>query len=205
MTEDQLLIVVVMTAAIALVVTVVAALLAVRRRRQRRRLKEQFGPEYDHAVSASGESGAVENLHERIEERQAFTPAEPSDEERDTFRQRMAALQFRFVDEPADATLELERVVVDALRLCGYPVAQDRERALELFSVDYPNATPSVRELLDGTYGSDIGRMQQLFVDVKRALQNLLRLTYGPADAASDIHLDDRRDAVPPPPPRTPA
>jgi hypothetical protein len=204
MTEDQLLTVVLVTAAVALVVALVAGLLALRRRRRRRRLKEEFGPEYDHAVSTAGTSGAVDALEERERQRQRFTPTEPSDEEREAFRQRMAALQFRFVDDPADVTLETQRTVVDALRACGYPIANDRDRALELFSVDHPNVTPSVRTLLAGEHGSDVGRMHELFLDAKLALRDLLQITYSPDDAAKEIRLDPHSEAVPPPPPRTP-
>jgi hypothetical protein len=195
LTEEVLLIIGIAAAVIVLLI-ILAVVLAVRRRRERARLRERFGPEYDHAVRTEGERRATEDLSGRVEERESFTPVDPGEETRTSLRRRMAALQFRFVDDPADTLLETQRVVLDALRACGYPAGEDRERALKLLSVDHPEVTPSLRTLLGGTYGRDVGRMQTLFVDAKRALREVVRLGYGPDDLASTPHAGSDRPTI---------
>ena len=200
---DELLIVLGVAAVVIVALIVFAAITASRRRKQRQQLKERFGPEYDHAVDEHGTRKGVTDLQGRVEQRESFTPVDPGEDTRQRLRQRMAALQFRFADDPADVLLETQRVVLDGLRACGYPVAEDRERALKLLSVDHPEITPQIRSLLDGDYGGDVSHMQALFVAAKRALRDILQLTYSPDDlagssaAAAGPTADDAAEATP--------
>jgi hypothetical protein len=181
--DQELLIIIAVVAAVVVVGLILLAVLrSRRRRRETERLRSRFGSEYDQAVASEGSRGAVEDLHSREEARESFSPVDPGDEIRDDLRRRMAELQFRFVDDPPDVMLELQRVALDALRACGYPVAEDRERALKLVSVDHPDATQPLRTLLEGAYGRDVAGMQQLFHGVKGALRDVVRVTYSTAD-----------------------
>src|SRR5436190_23249474 len=83
------------TTAIIVVVVVVAVLLLVglsflmlRHRGQRRALQEQFGPEYDRMVAATGNPKTAEaELHDRLDQRQQFELRPLSWAERDRYFQ----------------------------------------------------------------------------------------------------------------------
>lgn len=181
-TEEQLFIAAITVGVLLLALVIVGLVLLARRRRRHERLQGRFGPEYERTVQREGSRQAADELDGRLADHEQFHPTVPDEQTRDELRRRVAALQFRFVDEPADVMLETQRVVVDALRACAYPVAEERARALRLLSVDHPQVTDSLRRLLDGSYGTDVGRMQALFTDVKRALRDVAHVTFGPDD-----------------------
>ncbi|HEV8164356.1 MAG TPA: hypothetical protein VGR74_07910, partial [Actinomycetota bacterium] len=107
---------------IVLALLVVLALVAGRQRRSRR-LKERFGPEYDRAVAESGDRKAAESqLEERTarRERLDIVPLDPADRAR--YLEAWRQTQARFVDEPAEATREADRLITSVMRDRGYPI-----------------------------------------------------------------------------------
>jgi hypothetical protein len=130
-----------------LVVVVLLALLAFFAGRQRRSrgLQDTFGPEYERTVSETGDRRAAEaELLERTERRAGFdiTPLEP--EARDRYVEAWRRTQARFVDEPAEATREADRLITSVMRDRGYPVDDFEQRAADL-SVDHPQVVDDYR------------------------------------------------------------
>lgn len=182
MTTDEILVVAGIAVAVLVVLGLVLWLVSASRNRRQRKLRQRYGREYDATVEAKGRRAGVDDLDHREEERQSVRLREPDESTRADLRQRMAELQFRFVEEPSEVLLETQRVVVDSLRARGYPIAEDREQALRVLSVDHPDETPALRTLLEGTYGRDVGRMRELFVEARRALLNVLDVSYSQRD-----------------------
>ena len=129
---------------IVLVLLVVLALVAGRQRRSRR-LRERFGPEYDRTVAEAGDRREAEaTLQERTERRQqlAIVPLDPA--ARDRYVVAWRQTQARFVDEPAEATREADRLITEVMRERGYPVEDFEQRAADV-SVDHPQVVDDYR------------------------------------------------------------
>jgi hypothetical protein len=130
-----------------LVVLVLLALLAffAGRQRRSRKLQDTFGPEYDRTVEEAGDRRAAETeLEERAERRQGFdiVPLEP--EARARYMEAWRHTQAQFVDEPAEATREADRLITSVMRDRGYPVDDFDQRAADL-SVDHPQVVDDYR------------------------------------------------------------
>src|SRR5438105_10123249 len=98
-----------------IVVVAIVAIAAWYFTQQRRRadLRQQFGPEYDHAVERYGERGRAEDALSKRTERVAALHIRPlSSEEGGRYGGRWREVQTRFVDDP-------EGAIGDADGLCG--------------------------------------------------------------------------------------
>jgi FtsZ-interacting cell division protein ZipA len=129
---------------IVLVVLAVLALFAARQWRSRK-LREQFGPEYDRTVAEAGDRKQAESrLQERTERRQRLdiVPLDPAD--RDRYVEAWKQTQARFVDEPAEATREADRLITAVMRQRGYPIDDFEQRAADI-SVDHPQVVDDYR------------------------------------------------------------
>ena len=175
---------------IALAVVIVglivwAAIRGSHRKSERERLRERYGAEYDRTLAMHRSTrSAVADLKEREQQHEELELHDLNDADRDLIRRHMATLQYRFVDDPSDVMLQTERVVTEVLRAKGYPVGDDRDQALRLFSVDHPEEAGAVRTLLDGNYGGDVSRMRSAFLDARHAIQSTTGVSYVLGDAA---------------------
>jgi hypothetical protein len=157
---------------------------ASRRKSERERLRARYGAEYDRTLARHRSTrDAVADLKEREHLHAELELHDLNDRDRDLIRRHMATLQYRFVDDPADVMLQTERVVTEVLRAKGYPVADDRERGLRLFSVDHPDEVGAVRTVLEGSYDGDVNRMRDAFLDARSAIQSATGVSYVLGDA----------------------
>lgn len=176
-------------AAIVIGVLLLIGLLAtaLRARRERRQLRERFGDEYDRTVEARGSKRkAVRDLKERQKLRSELELRDLNEADRTLVRQHMAVLQYRFVEDPPDVMMSTARVVTEVLRAKGYPVAEDRERALRLFSVDHPEHAGAVRKAIEGEHHNSLDRMRDTFVGVRAALEGAAEISYDLPDVTTD-------------------
>lgn len=130
---------------IVVIALVVVAFRLVAQRRQSQQLHETFGPEYDRTVSQyGGQNRAEAELMARKERVEALNirPLTPVDRER--FVQAWRATQARFVDDPAGATADADRLITDLMRVRGYPVGDFERRAADI-SVNYPDVVSNYR------------------------------------------------------------
>jgi hypothetical protein len=129
------------------VVVVLLVLLAVFAGRQRRsrKLQESFGPEYERTVSETGDRRAAEaELRERTERRQSFDVVPLESEARARYIEAWRHTQAQFVDEPAEATREADRLITSVMRDRGYPIDDFEQRAADI-SVDHPQVVDDYR------------------------------------------------------------
>jgi hypothetical protein len=134
--------VVVGVAVVVLVCLVVA--FAVRRWR-RALLRDRFGSEYERTLRRRGDRGEAEAelaARERRREKLLIEPLSAASRERYALEWR--AVQARFVDVPAEAVAEADRLVCEVMAERGYPIGDFEERVADV-SVDHPEAVENYR------------------------------------------------------------
>jgi hypothetical protein len=150
---------------VALLLIAVAALGVVLSRRKRsERLQEQFGPEYERSVSETGDRKAAETeLRERQQRHSKLEIRDLRPEERDRLKESWNSVQRGFVDDPARALQDADVLVVEVMRVRGYPV-EDFDRRAEDISVDHPDVVRHYREahtVRDASAGGSVDTEQQ--------------------------------------------
>jgi hypothetical protein len=132
---------------VVLVLVVIGAILApiFARRKRSERLHDQFGSEYDHTVEAMGDE---KKAHQELDERQKHVNSlniQPlTVESRDRYLADWAAVQSRFVDEPGQAIVDADRLIVEVMQARAYPVSDFEQRAADI-SIQYPALVSNYR------------------------------------------------------------
>ena len=130
---------------LALVVVGVILALAFSRRQHSEQLHEHFGPEYDRTVQTLGNEKKAQT---ELEERQKFVEALDiralTTIERDRYLADWAAVQSKFVDEPGQAIVDADRLIMEVMQVRAYPIADFEQRAANV-SVSYPALVSNYR------------------------------------------------------------
>jgi hypothetical protein len=114
-------------------------------RRRRTALREQFGPEYERTVRATGDRKHAERELEHRAERVRKLDIRPlAPEQRARFAEEWRLVQARFVDAPTDAISDADLLVTEAMRAKGYPTGDFEQRAADV-SVDHPRVVEHYR------------------------------------------------------------
>jgi hypothetical protein len=131
--------------AVVLVGVIALALVMTGRSRRTGELKEQFGPEYEHAVQQYGDPQKAEaELHARQKRVGAFDFQPLAQGERNRFTEQWKQTQAEFVDAPDKAVADADRLVKQVMQQRGYPVGDFEQRASDI-SVDHPNVLSHYR------------------------------------------------------------
>lgn len=131
----------------AILIAVVAVV--VLRRRRSDQLKQRFGSEYDRAVQETGDPRRAEAvLEERTKRVEKFPIRQLSATDREGYSIEWARVQRRFVDDPAAAVNEADRLVTRLMTDRGYPMSDFEQRAADL-SVSYPAVVQNYRTAHD--------------------------------------------------------
>jgi hypothetical protein len=171
-----------------LIIVAVAAFVLSRRRSQR--LRERFGPEYDRTAEQADSRRAAESdlaAREKRIERLDIRPL--SKESRDEYARSWRESQARFVDQPADAVRDADRLVILVMRERGYPMEEFDQRASDI-SVDHPNVVDNYRAAHAISMASDHGQastedLRQAMVHYRSLFEELLEVneqTVGPRE-----------------------
>lgn len=122
---------------IVVVVAVVLGALLVRRESQRKHLREKFGPEYDRVLEENESPREADRELASREKRIAGLDIKPlSPEVREQYTQQWSMIQAQFVDRPAPAVAEADRVLVALMAERGYPT-EGYEQQLSDLSVHH--------------------------------------------------------------------
>jgi hypothetical protein len=134
-----------LVAIIVIVVVVLALAWILGRQMRSARLRKQFGPEYERAVSDSGNRQAAErDLQDRRTRRQKLEIVPLEVGARDRYLEQWHLVQARFVDSPTEATRSADRLINEVMRERGYPVEDFDQRAADI-SVDHPQVVDDYR------------------------------------------------------------
>jgi len=139
MTASQITIVVVA----AVVVAAIAYL--VYRQQRTQSLKGRFGPEYDRAVDSYGDQARAESVLTKREKRVEKLDIHPlTPQESSRFTAEWKTVQMRFVDDPAAAIGDADRLVAQLMSARGYPMVDFEQRAADI-SVSHPEVVEHYR------------------------------------------------------------
>lgn len=139
------IIVIVVVAVLVVALLVGLSLMSARRRKARRKLQQQFGPEYERTVAASGGPKAAEaELRDRVERREQLELRPLSLAERDRYLQEWRQVQSQFVDQPRESLAAADHLVNRVMRDSGYPM-DDFDGRADLVSVEHPEVVQHYR------------------------------------------------------------
>jgi hypothetical protein len=133
--------------AIVIVVVLVAAgaIWMTTRRRRSVELREQFGPEYEHAVQQYGGGASAEKeLTARAERVDQLRIRPLAAEQSAQYANEWRATQSKFVDDPEAAIGQADHLVLAVMEARGYPMGDFEQRAADV-SVDHPQVVSNYR------------------------------------------------------------
>jgi len=130
------------------VIVVIAALLVwyfTRQQRHREELRQQFGPEYEHAVDTYGDRGRAEQALAQRTERVAALHIHPlTGDESARFGDAWRQVQTDFVDDPENAIRRADSRCSEVMQARGYPKGDFEQRAADI-SVDHAEVVEHYR------------------------------------------------------------
>ena len=131
---------------VVVALVVVAAIAYVIFRRQRTTaLRGRFGPEYQRAVETHGDQAHAESALAKREKRVERMQIRPlAADEASRYADQWRVIQARFVDDPAAAIGDADRLVAQLMEARGYPIADFDQRAADI-SVDHPEVVNHYR------------------------------------------------------------
>jgi hypothetical protein len=140
---------IVLIVALILAVLAGAAWFAMRQRRTQQ-LSDRFGPEYRETVEQTGDQRAAERELEARQKRvEKLEIRGLRDDERERYAAQWQSVQARFVDDPAGAISEADRLVESVMTARGYQVGEGFERTAGDVSVNYPQVVGEYRAAHD--------------------------------------------------------
>lgn len=168
-------------AVIAILVIVVLVILAygAMQRRRRSSLKDTFGPEYDRAMAESESRRQAEGeLMERQKRRERLNLVELEPAAQHRHLESWRQTQARFVDAPAEAVGDADRLVRQVMSERGYPMDDFEQRAADI-SVDHPDVVENYRAAHAISLASDNGKattedLRQAMVHYRSLFETLL-------------------------------
>ena len=127
------------------------------RRSRTQQLRDKFGGEYDHVVTATGNRTQAEReLIGRAEELKRFNIRALTAAEREHYNLEWIGVERHFVERPAAAVVEADELVADIMRIEGYPIGDFEKHAAHL-SVKHPRIIEHYRaghHVIGGAPGS---------------------------------------------------
>src|SRR5215218_1589492 len=179
-----------------IIAAAVAAYVVVSRNRRRAQLQERFGPEYDRAITETGNrKEAEQHLAAVADKRDQLEIRDLEPRQRAQFVEQWELVQARFVDEPAAAVDGAELLITTVMHERGYPVEDFEERA-DLVAADHPEVVEHYRaahashEAHRSSGELDTEDLRQAFVHYRSLFDSLVgRADGAPVDTTPD-HLD---------------
>jgi hypothetical protein len=172
--------VVLIVAAIA-AITLAFAIWRGRRRTDRDDLRQRFGPEYDHLVEEYGSGKAARReLRHRLRRVERYSIRELSPDAHARFSGAWAEVQARFVDDPAGAVQQSDRLIHEVMRARGYPIEKEFDAQIADLSVHHSNVVQhyrAARELSRGVHEGHASTedLRQAMVHHRALFADLLR------------------------------
>ena len=150
------------------------------RRQSAKRLQNKFGTEYDRTVESAGnEKKAQAELGERQKHVDSLNVRPLSVSERERYLAEWKAVQAKFVDQPGQATVEADHLIMDVMKARAYPVSDFEQRAADL-SVNYPELVSNYRAarviaLKNEQHSANTEELRQAFIYYRSLFDELLK------------------------------
>ena len=149
------------------------------RRKRSDRLQVQFGSEYDHTVQNLGdEKKAQTELEERQKHVKALDIQSLSESEQERYLADWSAVQSEFVDEPGQAIVDADRLIMEVMQKRAYPVSDFEQRAADI-SVNYPALVSNYRAarviaIKNEQHQADTEELRQAMIYYRSLFEELL-------------------------------
>jgi hypothetical protein len=168
--------------AVVLVLVILGAILgAIFSRRQRsKRYSDKFGSEYDHTVKTMGnEKKAQTEMDERQKHVETLNIRPLSMNERERYLAEWKAIQAKFIDQPGQATVEADHLIMEVMQKRAYPVSDFEQRAADI-SINYPTLASNyrlAREIANKNehHQADTEELRQALVYYRSLVDELLK------------------------------
>jgi hypothetical protein len=178
---------------VVLVIVLAAVGAALLKRKRSEGLRERFGPEYEDQVSRSGDRKTAETqLHEREQRRNKLDIHDLHPEDRRRFQESWHSTQSEFVDNPTRSLRSADKLVIEIMRVRGYPV-DDFDRRAEDISVDHPEVVRHYRRAREVQSASSEGAVDtESQREALTAYRSLVEALLGADKNAADKNAADR-------------
>jgi hypothetical protein len=133
--------------AVVVIVVIMGAIMApmFARRNRSKKFQSKYGPEYDRTVQTAGnEKKAQAELTDRQKHMDTLNIRPLSVSERERYQAEWTAIQAKFVDQPGQATVEADHLIMEVMKVRAYPVSDFDQRAADI-SVNYPALVSNYR------------------------------------------------------------
>ena len=168
---------------VVLVVVIVGIILGLvfTRRKRSEQLHEHFGPEYDRTVQTAGdEKKAQTELDERQKHVKALNIRPLSIDERERYLADWTSVQSKFVDEPGQAIIDADGLIMEVMQVRAYPVSDFEQRAADI-SVNYPALVSNYRAareiaVKNEQHQADTEELRQAMIHYRSLFEELLQL-----------------------------
>jgi hypothetical protein len=138
-------VIVAIVVALAVVLVGGIALWMASEKRRSEELRGGFGPEYERTLAETGNRRRAESeLRDRERRVQEMELRPLSAEERDRFQTEWTSSQARFVDDPAGAVADADRLITDVMETRGYPTG-DFDQQVSDVSVGHAHVVENYR------------------------------------------------------------
>jgi len=170
---------IIIPAVLVLVIIGVILGLVFSRRKRSEQLHDRFGPEYDHTVQTMGdEKKAQIELVERQKHVETLNIRPLSVSERERYLADWTAVQTKFVDEPGQAIVDADRLIIEVMQTRAYPVSDFEQRAADI-SVNYPALVSNYRAareiaIKNEQHQADTEELRQAMIYYRSLFEELL-------------------------------
>ncbi len=169
---DSVVIVIIVVLAVALVAA--GLLVVLRRRSSSAPLQGRFGPEYERAVAEHGGQREAEAHLRAVARRPDHLDIRPLDPAaRAGYARRWDVVQANFVDHPGHAVAEADRLIVEVMRVRGYPVEAFEERA-DTLTADHPRVVEYYRAAHRSRQRPDAEALRRAFTHYRALFDELV-------------------------------
>lgn len=133
--------------AVVVIVVIMGAIMAptFARRRRSQKFQNKYGPEYERTVQTAGnDKKAQAELKDRQKHIDTLNIRPLSVAERERYQAEWTTIQAKFVDQPGQATVEADHLIMEVMKVRAYPVSDFDQRAADI-SVNYPTLVSNYR------------------------------------------------------------
>jgi FtsZ-interacting cell division protein ZipA len=127
------------------IVGVILGLVYYSRRKRSNQFKDKYGPEYARTVKSKGtEKKAQTEMDERQKHVETLNIRQLTITEREGYLANWTAIQARFFDQPGQAIVDADHLIMEVMQKRAYPVSDFEQRAADI-SVQYPALVSNYR------------------------------------------------------------
>ena len=186
--------------AVVVIVIIIGAIMApvFARRKRSDKFHDKFGTEYDRTVDNMGnEKKAQKELDARQKHVEGLNIRPLSDHERERYLADWTAVQAKFVDQPGQATIEADHLIMEVMQLRDYPVSNFEQRAADI-SVNYPALVTNYRAaraiaIRNEQHHAGTEDLRQAMINYRSLFTELLATETVPPEKKSDKNREKKR------------